>query len=62
MFNSDNVEVLRRVHRDICDHLPPYDTARRIIVAVALLEGARQGMSVSDLCLKGRSALEAPHV
>jgi hypothetical protein len=58
MFDSETVEILRRVHRDICDHLPLHETAKRIDVAVALVEGARVGMSMNDLHLKGQSVLE----
>jgi len=61
MFKLD-VEVLRRVHNDICDHLPRHEITKRTNVAVALLEGARDGISVQDLFIKARIALEMSHV
>jgi hypothetical protein len=43
MLDLNNVEDLRALLHETCQHLPPDDTARRTHVAVAILEGARGG-------------------
>jgi hypothetical protein len=64
MLDLNNVEDLRDLLHETCQHLPPDETARRTHVAVAILEGARGGLSVHDLKVKARQALSEhkPHL
>ncbi len=58
MFDLRTTALLRAIHEDVCQVVPPFQSTARVHVASAILEAARTGeRSVERLTRIGQCAL-----
>jgi hypothetical protein len=58
MFDATTTALLRAIHEDVCQTVPPFQTTARVHVASKILEAASGGeRSVECLTRIGRHAL-----